>query len=134
MGYIITMYTLNITSEFSAAHHIRSYEGRCARPHGHNYKISVEVQAPTLDYLGFVMDYYSVKNLLQETIEKLDHYDINTIEPFDKINPTAENIAAWFYKQLSSNLNINNSTNNNIHITAVILSETDDFSVRYTPD
>ena len=129
MGYIITMYTLNITSEFSAAHHIRGYQGRCAREHGHNYKITVEIQAANLDHLGFVMDYYSVKKILQETIEKLDHYNINIIPPFDKINPTAENIAAWFYENISSNLSINN----NIIITAVILSETDDFFVRYTP-
>lgn len=120
-------YTLHITSEFSAGHHIRGYNGRCARPHGHNYKIAVEVKASALDPLGFVMDYYAIKSVLQEVIHKLDHYDINTVSPFDVINPTAENIASWFYQQLSMALK-----KDAIDVSAVTLSETDDFSVRYT--
>jgi len=120
-------YTLHISSEFSAAHSVRGYEGRCARVHGHNYKITAEIKASTLDHLGFVIDYYDVKTVLQKIIEQLDHYDINNIQPFDVINPTAENIAAWFYKNLSKQLN-----NEQVSVTAVILSETEDFSVRYT--
>ena len=61
-------YVLNITAEFCAAHSVRGYEGRCARVHGHNYKISVEVKATALDHLGFVIDYYDVKKALEQTI------------------------------------------------------------------
>jgi 6-pyruvoyltetrahydropterin/6-carboxytetrahydropterin synthase len=120
-------YTLNVTSEFSAAHSVRGYEGRCARVHGHNYKIAIEVKATALDNLGFVIDYYAVKKVLQGVIEKLDHYNINDIKPFDVLNPTAENIAAWFYKSLAAQLN-----DEQISVVAVTLFETEDFSVRYT--
>lgn len=120
-------YTLNISSEFSAAHSVRGYEGRCARVHGHNYKITAEIKANTLNHLGFVIDYYDVKTVLQKIIEQLDHYNINDIQPFDVINPTAENIAAWFYKNLAEQLN-----NEQISVVAVTLFETEDFFIRYT--
>lgn len=124
---MIGSYTMNITSEFSAAHSVRGYEGRCARVHGHNYKITLEIRANNLNHLGFVIDYYDVKTVLQKVIDQLDHYNINDIPPFAEINPTAENIAAWFYKNLSEQLN-----NERIVVVAVNLYETEDFFVRYT--
>jgi len=120
-------YTLNLSSEFCAAHSIRGYEGRCARVHGHNYKISVEIRAKHLNELGFVIDYFDVKAILDKNMKLIDHYNINEIKPFDTVNPTAENIAAWFYKNLSSDLN-----DERVVVFAVMLWETEDFFVRYT--
>ena len=120
-------YCLTVRSEFSAAHSLRGYEGRCARVHGHNYKIHLEITAHRLDAIGFVVDYYDIKTALQNAIDQLDHHNINEIVPFTTENPTAENIAAWFYKQLSATVN-----NGQIAVTAVTLFETDDFSLRYS--
>lgn len=120
-------YRLNITSGFAAAHSVRGYAGRCARVHGHNYKIRVEIKANDLNHLGFVIDYYEVKAVLEKVIEQLDHYNINDVAPFDVVNPTAENIAAWFYQNLAQQLN-----NEQISVVAVDLYEEEDFFVRYT--
>ena len=126
----MAMYTLRVTSEFSAAHHLRGYEGRCARPHGHNYRVVVEVCATELDAVGLAVDYYAVKALLGAVIDVWDHRDLNTLPPFDTINPSAEHMAAHLYRTLSAAPLFSDV----VSLRSVTLWECDDFCVRYTED
>ena len=122
-------YTVKIITDFSAAHSLRDYPGVCSRVHGHNWKVEVDVMASKLDSIGMGIDFRDLKKATRELIETLDHRNINEIAPFDTINPTAENISAFFYKALSEELN-----DDRTRVTAVTIWETDRACVRYTED
>ncbi len=80
---------------FSAAHHLRNYRGKCENVHGHNWRVRVFVSADCLDGDGFVVDFKTLDQVINEIADTLDHQDVNTIPPFDHLNPTAENIALY---------------------------------------
>jgi len=122
-------YTLKILTDFASAHTLRDYPGACARMHGHNWKVEVEVAASELDAMGMGVDFKVIKQAARDIAERLDHRYLNELDPFTRINPTAENIAAFFYKELSAQLN-----NDRIQVHAVTLWETERACVRYAED
>jgi len=122
-------YTMKILLDFAAAHLLRDYEGVCNRLHGHNWKVEVQVTATSLDDVGMGMDFKVIKDATRELIGKLDHRNLNDIPPFDKINPTAENISAYLYDELSNELNADG-----IKVSTVTLWETDRACVTYSED
>jgi len=119
-------YTLKVLAEFAAAHQLRGYPGNCSRMHGHNWKVEVEVTGTKLDDVGMVTDFKIMKRAAREVAERLDHFYLNDIAPFDTINPTAENLAAWFYREVGAILN-----NEHAQVSAVTLWETDRACVTY---
>ena len=123
------MYTVKIITDFSAAHSLRDYPGVCSRVHGHNWKVEVEVSVNKLDKIGMGIDFRDLKKATNDLIEVLDHRNINDIKPFDTVNPTAENISAYFYRGLSKKLN-----DERTRVKAVTIWETDRACVRYSED
>lgn len=99
------MYEVYKEKYFSGAHRLREYEGKCESLHGHNWKVRVFVGAETLDSLGMVIDFKKLKKRLVDVTEILDHKDLNAVPPFDKINPSAENIARFIYDELVKVIN-----------------------------
>lgn len=84
------MYYIQKTLDVSASHHLTlTYDSKCTRVHGHNWKITVFCKARELDENGMVADFAHIKELIQD---KLDHRELNEVLSF---NPTAENIARW---------------------------------------
>ncbi|SIT70986.1 6-pyruvoyltetrahydropterin/6-carboxytetrahydropterin synthase [Ectothiorhodosinus mongolicus] len=122
------LYNLKVLTEFCAAHTLRDYPGNCARMHGHNWKVEVEVESSVLDNLGMVLDFKTIKQYAREVTEIVDHRYLNDLPAFQNQNPTAENIAAWFFKEMSERL----SNNKGIQLKAITLWETDRACVRYT--
>ena len=122
-------YTLKIVTDFASAHTLRDYPGACARMHGHNWKVEAEVTATRLDDLGMGVDFKVIKQATRGIAEQLDHRYLNDLEPFTEVNPTAENIAAHFFKQLSAQLN-----SEHLKVHAVTLWETERACVRYVED
>ncbi len=120
-------YTLKIVEDFASAHTLRDYPGDCNRMHGHNWKIEVEVVAEQLDAVGMGVDFKVIKNATRSLAKQLDHRYLNDIEPFNKVNPTAENIAAFFYQGLSKTLN-----NERVRVSNVTMWETERACVRYS--
>ncbi|MBI2447467.1 MAG: 6-carboxytetrahydropterin synthase QueD [Candidatus Omnitrophica bacterium] len=98
------MFELTVISDFSAAHKLRGYAGKCENLHGHNWKVSVVVESKDLNRLGIVMDFKDIKKELNNVLEKLDHKDLNNLIFFKKINPSSENIASFIYSRISSKL------------------------------
>jgi 6-pyruvoyltetrahydropterin/6-carboxytetrahydropterin synthase len=94
------VYSLKVESNFSSAHNLREYKGKCESLHGHNWKIEAIAESETLDKTGMVMDFKQIKSELNRILEKLDHKYLNKIKPFDKTNPTSENIARFIYVTL----------------------------------
>ncbi len=120
-------YTMKIVTEFAAAHLLRGYDGPCARLHGHNWKVEVEVRASALDDIGMGIDFKVIKQHTRQLVEQLDHRNLNELPPFDRLNPTAENIAAHLFRELGKRLN-----GERTRVSAVTLWETERASVRYT--
>jgi 6-pyruvoyltetrahydropterin/6-carboxytetrahydropterin synthase len=123
------IYTLKVLTEFASAHTLREYPGACARMHGHNWKLEVEVKARALDDIGMGVDFKVIKTAARDIGDRLDHRYLNEVEPFTEINPTAENIAAYFYRELVTVLN-----NERIQVSSVTLWETDRACVRYAEE
>jgi len=94
------VFELTINVNFEAAHFIKNYSGKCSRLHGHNWKVEVNIYGNKLDELGMLIDFRDLKDAVNKIMLNLDHYCLNEIEPFCKINPTAENIAKYIYEQL----------------------------------
>ena len=98
------MYRISVEGEFSSAHTLRDYPGKCARVHGHNWKVRLGVCAESLDQRGMAFDFGNLKELLSSIIGPFDHADLNTVPPFDVQNPTAENIARVIFEQAGERL------------------------------
>ena len=89
------MYYIEKTFEISASHRLElSYESKCTRVHGHNWRITVYCRSEELNAEGMVVDFSHVKRLVKD---RLDHQMLNEVLPF---NPTAENIARWITEQI----------------------------------
>jgi len=96
------MYTLSVEEHFDAAHALRSYKGKCEKMHGHRFKVVVKVSAPQLDDIGLAYDFTELKGKLNAILERFDHTTLNDTPPFDKINPSSENIARTIYQELKT--------------------------------
>jgi 6-pyruvoyltetrahydropterin/6-carboxytetrahydropterin synthase len=94
------MFEIKVISQFSAAHNLRGYRGRCEELHGHNWKVEVNVSGEKLDKTGMLMDFKQLKKRLNKVLDKLDHKYITRLAHFKRINPTSENIAKYIYQSL----------------------------------
>jgi 6-pyruvoyltetrahydropterin/6-carboxytetrahydropterin synthase len=94
------MYEIRVQSDFSSAHSLRGYRGKCEGLHGHNWKVIARLGSEELDHLGMVVDFKILKEELQKVLEGLDHKYLNDIPPFDTINPSSENLARHIFVEL----------------------------------
>lgn len=120
------MYDIEITDDFSAAHYLRGYHGKCEKMHGHNYKVKVTIKAEKLDKIGLAVDFRVIKSKLKTRLDELDHTLINDNKYFKKINPSAENIARYIFEGLKRKLN-----NKNLNLHRVAVWETESSCVVY---
>ena len=92
------MYYVSKRLEIAGAHFLTlGYESKCTNLHGHNWIVTIHCKAKTLNDYGMVTDFAIIKKMISE---KFDHHYFNDIEPFDRINPTAENMAREFCKMI----------------------------------
>jgi 6-pyruvoyltetrahydropterin/6-carboxytetrahydropterin synthase len=98
------MYEISIESHFDAAHFLRGYRGKCEALHGHRYRVVARVRAAGLDDIGLAYDFTELKRHLNDILARFDHTCLNDVKPFDRINPSAENIAATIFEELKSKL------------------------------
>ena len=96
------MYSIKVEADFSAAHNLRGYKGKCEELHGHNWKIEVKVEKDKLDKTGMVLDFRQLKMKLNKVLKRLDHKYLNNIAYFKRVNPTSENIARYIYDSLKA--------------------------------
>jgi 6-pyruvoyltetrahydropterin/6-carboxytetrahydropterin synthase len=98
------MYEVKIITKFSSAHQLRLYDGKYENLHGHNWGATVIVEAEELDAMGVGIDFVVLKKKVDAILSKLDYQNINEIPPFDKLNPSAENIARWLFDALNADI------------------------------
>ncbi len=110
------MYELTVQLEFSAAHHLRDYPGKCSRLHGHNYRVEVTVADRRLDDHGMLIDFGRLKQICQQVVDELDHSLLNDHPSFQQNNPTAENIARYLYTEIAERLNDSEISLEAVHV------------------
>jgi 6-pyruvoyltetrahydropterin/6-carboxytetrahydropterin synthase len=98
------MYEVAVERFFDAAHYLREYKGKCEAIHGHRYRVLVKVRAAGLNDIGLAYDFTDLKRHLDDILARFDHALLNEVPPFDKINPSAENIATMIYDELKTKL------------------------------
>ncbi len=94
------MYQLFVEEHFDAAHYLRNYHGKCENLHGHRFKVVARLDAAELDKAGLAYDFAKVKQQLREALAQFDHACLNDVPPFDRIEPSSENLAATIYNVL----------------------------------
>lgn len=94
------MYEIKIQSDFSAAHNLRNYRGKCENLHGHNWKVEAVFAYESLDKDGMAVDFKEAKSMLRAVLEEFDHSYLNETGIFKDINPTSENMAKLIYDSL----------------------------------
>jgi 6-pyruvoyltetrahydropterin/6-carboxytetrahydropterin synthase len=124
------MYEVTVEDSFAAGHYLRNYRGKCENPHGHNYKVRVTLRGAELDKAGLLLDFKDLKEVMKQVIDRLDHQMLNDIEPFVVLNPSAENIARYFFEQ--ANARLKSVTDGRVGVKDVTIWETDTTTARYS--
>ena len=117
------MYEVTVEETFAAGHYLRNYRGKCEHPHGHNYRVRLTLAGRELDQAGLLLDFKDMKRVVKDVIEYFDHRMINDLEPFTVLNPSAENLAKYFFDQ--TNARLKNETGGRVEIRRVTIWETD---------
>jgi 6-pyruvoyltetrahydropterin/6-carboxytetrahydropterin synthase len=90
--------------QIEAAHRLPNVPAghKCARLHGHSFRIEVHVEGEPDPALGWVMDFADVKAAFAPVFEQLDHRYLNEVDGLD--NPTSETLARWIFRRLQPRL------------------------------
>ncbi len=124
------MFQVSVEESFSAGHALRGYKGKCENPHGHNYKVRVTLEGPSLDSVGLLYDFVHLKQVIHGVIQAVDHKFLNDVAPFDVLNPSAENIAKYFYDEASREMR---QSPDGPRIASITVWETDVTAATYWP-
>jgi 6-pyruvoyltetrahydropterin/6-carboxytetrahydropterin synthase len=123
------MFEVTVEADFSSGHYLRNYKGKCEKPHGHNYKVRVTLAGAELDAAGLLLDFRLLKQVLRPVIERLDHQMLNDLEPFTVLNPSAENLAKYFYDE--TNHHLTDVTAGRVRVKDCTIWETDTTTATY---
>ncbi|PYS77389.1 MAG: 6-carboxytetrahydropterin synthase QueD [Acidobacteria bacterium] len=96
------MFEVMIERNFSSAHQLRGYRGKCENLHGHNYRVEIYARGRELNSTGLLVDFVELKAAADEVVNYLDHRNINELPPFDEeLNPSAENLARYILERVA---------------------------------
>jgi 6-pyruvoyltetrahydropterin/6-carboxytetrahydropterin synthase len=123
------MFEVTVEAGFSSGHYLRNYYGKCENPHGHNYRVLVTLAGAELDESGLLLDFKLLKTLLKPVVDYFDHQMINDLPPFTELNPSAENLARYFFQETSQALL--EKTAGRVHVKDCTIFETDTSFARY---
>ena len=123
------MYQISVEQHFDAAHFLRGYQGKCEALHGHRFGVIIKIRAAGLDDIGLAYDFTVLKRHLAGILARFDHTCLNDVPPFDKVNPSSENIASTIYNELGSKL-----TEAPVSLSSVEVWESPESGVAYNPD
>lgn len=124
------MFEVTVEDTFAAGHYLRNYKGKCEKPHGHNYKVRITLAGRELDKAGLLLDFKDLREVIKHVIDRLDHQMINDLEPFTRVNPSAENLAKYFYDE--TNARLSGSAEGRVRVKDVTVFETDSTTAKYS--
>ncbi len=123
------MFEVSVEESFAAGHYLRNYRGKCENPHGHNYRVRITLRGGELDKAGLLLDFKDLKEIVKGIIDRLDHQMMNELEPFHTVNPSAENLARYFYEHAGARLSV--ASDGRVRVKEVTVWETDNTTATY---
>ncbi len=123
------MFEVTVEAHFSSGHYLRDYHGKCENPHGHNYRVLVTLAGADLESNGLLLDFKLLKDILKPVVDYLDHQMINDLQPFTTLNPSAENLAKYFFDE--TNRALSSLTGGRVSVKASTVFETDTSQATY---
>ncbi len=120
------MFEIRVEADFSAAHFLSDYHGKCENLHGHNYRVFAHARGAVLDDGGMLCDFSVLKKALRSVCGELDHANLNELPVFSN-NPSAERIACYIFGELKKLLP-------EVPLSAVDVFETPSSRARFIPD
>ncbi len=122
-------YLISVEQHFDAAHFLRGYQGKCEALHGHRFRVVVKVGAAVVNDIGLAYDFADLKQHLADILSRFDHTCLNDVPPFDRMNPSSENIATTIYGELQPKL-----AGAPVSLASVEVWESPQSGVAYSPD
>lgn len=122
-------YLISVEHHFDAAHFLRGYQGKCESIHGHRFRVVVRVGAAAVNDIGLAYDFTDLKRHLADILSRFDHVCLNDVPPFNRINPSSENIATTIYGELQPKL-----AGAPVSLSSVEVWESPQSGVIYSPD
>ena len=98
------MFEISVQTDFSAAHNLRQYRGKCEQLHGHNWQVEAVFGGSTLDRAGMVVDFKIARRRLHDVLKQFDHRYLNKTAYFSAVNPTSEHLARFIFRELSKKI------------------------------
>ena len=123
------MYQISVEQHFDAAHFLRGYQGKCEALHGHSFRVVVKIKSSVVNDIGLAYDFVALKQHLESILTRFDHTCLNEVPPFDKINPSSENIATTIYNELRPKL-----AGAPVLLSCVEVWESPQSGIAYSPD
>jgi 6-pyruvoyltetrahydropterin/6-carboxytetrahydropterin synthase len=125
----VSQYEVIVRQMFSSAHALRHYHGRTEPLHGHNYEVELVLRGKRLqNKVKYLVDFLAVQRALETVVKPMDHVNLNEMPPFDRENPTAENLAVYIGQQFAQRWR-----SPGIRIASVTVWETPRMAARYIP-
>jgi len=89
---------------FEAAHRLPNVpaDHKCARLHGHSFRVEIHVEGDIGATTGWVMDFADLRAAWEPLHDQLDHRYLNDVPGLE--NPTSEVLAEWIWRQLAPTL------------------------------
>jgi 6-pyruvoyltetrahydropterin/6-carboxytetrahydropterin synthase len=122
------VFEISVDCTFAAGHALRGYKGKCEDVHGHNYTVRVSVAGEALNSIGLLLDFAEMRDAIRKLIDRWDHRFLNDIPPFDRLNPSAENMARVLSEGIEPEV-----AKQGLHVLSVTVWETDATSATYRP-
>ena len=100
------MYEIEIERVFNAAHALRLYDGSMEASHRHDWRTFIVVEAEELDAMEVVLDFHELERVVGEVLKELDGKDLNEHKGFKDVNPSAERVAEYIFKQIEPGMDM----------------------------
>lgn len=98
------MFTIKVETHFRASHQLTLSGGPKEPLHQHDWAVAVKVCSDKLDSMGLVMDFGQLKAMVNEITSGFDNIRLDSIDYFQRHNPSAENVAKYIFDRLEPKL------------------------------
>jgi 6-pyruvoyltetrahydropterin/6-carboxytetrahydropterin synthase len=98
------MFLISVETHFNASHQLVLPDGSKEPVHNHDWKVTANVSSDKLNNMGIVMNFQKLKAMVNEAVAEFDNSAMETIEYFQRNNPSAENVAKYIYEKLYNKL------------------------------
>jgi 6-pyruvoyltetrahydropterin/6-carboxytetrahydropterin synthase len=110
---------LVVKDQFSSAHFLKHYKGKCEKMHGHTFRIEAHFRVTELNASGIGIDFVELKAYLKTILP--DHQVLNEVYDF---SPSAEHLSRYFFEKIKEKY----------PVAKVVLWESDSAGAVYSED